>query len=78
MKSVFWLLLFAIAAAAAWLVWRGLRNWQARNNMDAMKAGELGFFYHSSCKPPGIAGISPRRAPSVTAFHPERPARASR
>jgi predicted RNA-binding protein with PUA-like domain len=37
--------------------WSGVRNWQARNNMLAMKTGELGFFYHSSCKPPGIAGI---------------------
>ena len=37
--------------------WSGVRNFQARNNMMAMKLGDLGFFYHSSCKPPGIAGI---------------------
>jgi predicted RNA-binding protein with PUA-like domain len=37
--------------------WTGVRNFQARNNMMAMKLGELGFFYHSSCKPPGIAGL---------------------
>lgn len=27
--------------------WNGVRNYQARNNMRAMKKGELGFFYHS-------------------------------
>ena len=24
--------------------WQGVRNYQARNNMRAMKAGDLGFF----------------------------------
>ena len=28
--------------------WDGVRNYQARNNMRAMKLGELGFFYHSN------------------------------
>jgi predicted RNA-binding protein with PUA-like domain len=38
--------------------WDGVRNYQVRNAMrDAMKTGDLGFFYHSSCKQPGIAGI---------------------
>jgi predicted RNA-binding protein with PUA-like domain len=27
--------------------WTGVRNYQARNNMRAMKAGDLGFFYLS-------------------------------
>jgi predicted RNA-binding protein with PUA-like domain len=27
--------------------WGGVRNYQARNNMRAMKIGDLGFFYHS-------------------------------
>ena len=27
--------------------WTGVRNFQARNNMRAMKAGDRGFFYHS-------------------------------
>ncbi|MFN3661438.1 EVE domain-containing protein [Yoonia sp.] len=27
--------------------WNGVRNYQARNNMRAMKKGDLGFFYHS-------------------------------
>ena len=37
--------------------WSGVRSYQARNNMLAMKLGDLGFFYHSSTKEPGIAGI---------------------
>ena len=27
--------------------WDGVRNFQARNNMRAMKKGDLAFFYHS-------------------------------
>ena len=27
--------------------WDGVRNYQARNNMRAMKLGDKGFFYHS-------------------------------
>lgn len=27
--------------------WNGVRNYQANNNMKAMKTGDLGFFYHS-------------------------------
>lgn len=37
--------------------WNGVRNYVARNNLRAMKIGEQAFFYHSSCTPPGIAGI---------------------
>jgi predicted RNA-binding protein with PUA-like domain len=38
--------------------WYGVRNFQARNFMrDAMRVGDLAFFYHSSCAEPGIAGI---------------------
>lgn len=28
--------------------WDGVRNYQARNNMQAMKVGDFGFFYHSN------------------------------
>lgn len=28
--------------------WDGVRNYQARNNMRAMKLGDKGFFYHSN------------------------------
>ncbi|GBQ93262.1 EVE domain-containing protein [Gluconobacter albidus] len=27
--------------------WTGVRNYQARNNLSAMKNGDLAFFYHS-------------------------------
>ena len=27
--------------------WTGVRNFQARNHMRAMKKGDLGFFYHT-------------------------------
>lgn len=37
--------------------WDGVRNYSARNNLMAMKVGEFGFFYHSSCDPPGVAGV---------------------
>jgi predicted RNA-binding protein with PUA-like domain len=37
--------------------WTGVRSYQARNNMLEMQVGDLGFFYHSSTKIPGIAGI---------------------
>jgi predicted RNA-binding protein with PUA-like domain len=37
--------------------WTGVRNFQARNNMMEMKAGDLGFFYHSSIAEPAAVGI---------------------
>ena len=38
--------------------WNGVRNYQVRNMMrDQMHEGDLGFFYHSSCPVPGIAGV---------------------
>uniref|UniRef100_A0A6J0TP58 Thymocyte nuclear protein 1 n=1 Tax=Pogona vitticeps TaxID=103695 RepID=A0A6J0TP58_9SAUR len=37
--------------------WDGVRNYQARNFLRAMKVGQEAFFYHSNCKGPGIAGI---------------------
>ncbi len=39
--------------------WDGIRNYQARNMMrDEMRVGDEVFFYHSSCKEPGIVGIA--------------------
>jgi predicted RNA-binding protein with PUA-like domain len=37
--------------------WEGVRNYQARNHMRAMRKGDLAFLYHSSCVPPGLAGL---------------------
>ena len=39
--------------------WDGVRNYQARNYMmKDMRVGDTVLFYHSSCEPPGIAGIA--------------------
>ena len=38
-------------------LWDGIRNYQARNFMRKMTIGDKVFFYHSNCKPPGIAGL---------------------
>lgn len=36
-----------VKKGAAGEPWSGVRNFQAANNMKAMKKGDLGFFYHS-------------------------------
>lgn len=46
--------------------WDGVRNFQARNNMRAMKVGDLGFFYHSN-EGKSVVGILRVIAPA----HPE-------
>ena len=37
--------------------WDGVRNYQARNFMRAMKKGDQALFYHSNAEPPGVAGL---------------------
>lgn len=37
-----------VAKGAVGEEWHGVRNYQARNNMRAMKLGDPGFFYHSN------------------------------
>lgn len=55
--------------------WDGVRNFQVRNMLrDEIKVGDEGFFYHSSCNPPGIAGIVKvvkAGYPDYTAWNPE-------
>ncbi|KTD21078.1 EVE domain-containing protein [Legionella londiniensis] len=55
--------------------WDGVRNYQARNFIrNEMRPGDLVFFYHSNCNPPGIAGIAEivsEPYPDYTAFDPE-------
>ncbi len=56
--------------------WSGVRNFTARNYMKAMRLEDLAFFYHSSTKIPGIAGIARvvREAyPDFTARDPKSP-----
>jgi len=37
--------------------WSGVRNFQANNNMKAMKVGDRAFFYHSG-EDPAVVGIA--------------------
>jgi len=55
--------------------WDGIRNYQARNMIrDDMKVGDRAFFYHSSCKVPGVVGvmtIASGAYPDPTQFDPD-------
>ena len=48
--------------------WDGIRNYQARNNMRAMKIGDRGFFYHSNegLDVVGVVEICAESAPDST------------
>ena len=57
-------------------LWDGVRNYQARNFLQAMAVGDQAFFYHSNCKPPGIVGLMTITAEQVldpTQFDPASP-----
>lgn len=49
--------------------WDGVRNYQARNNLRAMKAGDLCLFYHSQVglEVVGIAKVAKEHYPDPTA-----------
>jgi len=54
--------------------WDGVRNYQSRNFLRAMKVGDRAFFYHSSCDPPAVVGVVEvvREAyPDPTAWDPD-------
>lgn len=56
--------------------WYGVRNYEARNNMQAMNQGDKVLYYHSSANPPGVAGVArvEREAyPDETQFDEESP-----
>ncbi|KIW50897.1 hypothetical protein PV05_09675 [Exophiala xenobiotica] len=56
--------------------WDGVRNPAARNNMRAMRKGDLAFFYHSNCPNPGIAGVMrivAEHSTDESAFDPDHP-----
>jgi predicted RNA-binding protein with PUA-like domain len=38
--------------------WNGVRNYQARNFIRAMRRGDEVMIYHSSCAIPGVVGIA--------------------
>ena len=54
--------------------WDGVRNYQARNFMRAMKAGDQVLFYHSNAQPPclvGVAEVVKTAYPDATQFDPQ-------
>ena len=54
--------------------WDGIRNYQARNFLRAMKKGDQAIFYHSNATPPGVAGIAKivkEAEPDPTQFDPK-------
>ena len=61
-----------VAKGAAGEEWHGVRNYQARNNMRAMKLGDLGFFYHSrqGLEIVGIVEVSVLAHPDSTTDDP--------
>lgn len=52
--------------------WHGVRNYQARNNMRAMKIGDRGFYYHSNVGKEivGIVEVCKESAPDSTTDDP--------
>ena len=52
--------------------WDGVRNYQARNNMRAMKLGDLGLFYHSGTERAvvGIVEVAAEAHPDPTSEDP--------
>lgn len=60
------------AAGKSGAEWTGVRNYQARNNMRAMKVGDLGFFYHSNegKEIVGIVEVAKLAHPDSTADNP--------
>ena len=73
-----------LAAPACTTLWEGVRNYQARNFMRAVRVGDAALVYHSSTKPTGVAGLAEvvREAyPDPTQFDEQSPyydAKASR
>lgn len=54
--------------------WDGIRAYPARNNLRAMKKGDLAFFYHSNTKVPAIVGtmeIVEEHSPDLSAHDPK-------
>lgn len=53
--------------------WTGVRNYQARNNMRAMRVGDLGFFYHSNIGKEivGVVEVIRESAPDSTTDDPK-------
>ena len=53
--------------------WDGIRNYQARIFLRAMRKGDKAIFYHSNATPPGVAGVAKivgEAEPDPTQFDP--------
>ncbi|ETW83793.1 hypothetical protein HETIRDRAFT_242824, partial [Heterobasidion irregulare TC 32-1] len=60
--------------AAGTTPWEGVRNYEARNLMRAMRVGDQILFYHSNCKAPGESSLVAREAyPDHSAWDPYHP-----
>jgi predicted RNA-binding protein with PUA-like domain len=61
--------------AAGPAMWEGTRNYTVRRFFtDEMSIGDMAFFYHSSCTPPGVVGsmkIVGEPYPDPTQFDPK-------
>lgn len=56
--------------------WVGVRNYEARNNMQEMAKGDLVLYYYSQANPPGVIGVAKvtREAyPDATQFDEDSP-----
>ena len=54
--------------------WDGVRNYQARNFMRAMKKGDRVLYYHSNARPSGVVGVAEvarEHYPDPTALDPQ-------
>lgn len=62
-----------VARGAGGEEWDGVRNYQARNNMRAMKKGDRGFLYHSNIGKQivGIVEVIAEAHPDSTAADPK-------
>lgn len=55
-------------------MWDGVRNYQARNNMQKMKEGDRVLYYHSRQSPPAVVGLARvvrESYPDPTQFDPD-------
>lgn len=54
--------------------WDGVRNYEARNNLQACSPGDKVLFYHSNASPSGVVGIAEVASepyPDPTQFDPD-------
>jgi hypothetical protein len=55
MRTIVWLLLFALAVAAGWLIWRSLRQWEARKRAEEQRFANFMAGTTAAAKPRAAA-----------------------